>query len=120
MLSKEATNANFIVFGLTRPGLEPTIYRTRGEHANHYATDAVYNFRRMSDKHTKASLSCSVIFRQVFDMYDILFILQRFFFMLVKLSTNHVTVMADSDFLSCNLTEHEIVDYDNTGSVIIT
>jgi hypothetical protein len=40
--------------------------------------------------------------------------------MLVKLSTNHVTVMADSDFLSCNLTEHEIVDYDNTGSVIIT
>ena len=32
---------NFIVFGLTRPGLKPTIYRTRGEHANHYATDAV-------------------------------------------------------------------------------
>jgi hypothetical protein len=25
----------FIVFGLTRPGLEHTIYRTRGEHANH-------------------------------------------------------------------------------------
>ena len=23
-------------------GLEPTIYRTRGEHANHHATDAVY------------------------------------------------------------------------------
>jgi hypothetical protein len=37
----EATNTSFIVFGLTRPGLEPTIYRTRGEHANHYATDAV-------------------------------------------------------------------------------
>jgi hypothetical protein len=31
-----------IVFGLTRTGLNPTIYRTRGEHANHYATDAVY------------------------------------------------------------------------------
>ena len=30
----------FIIFGFTRPGLEPTIYRTRGEHANHYATDA--------------------------------------------------------------------------------
>ena len=30
------------VFGLTRPGLEPTIYRTRGEHvATHYATIAV-------------------------------------------------------------------------------
>ena len=30
-----------LVFGLTRPGLEPTIYRTRCEHANHYATDFV-------------------------------------------------------------------------------
>ena len=34
-------NTNFIIFGLTRPVLEPTIYRTRGEHANYYATDAV-------------------------------------------------------------------------------
>ena len=41
VLSGEATNTNFIVFGLTRPGLEPTIYRTRGEHDNYYATDAV-------------------------------------------------------------------------------
>ena len=38
---KQATNTNFIVLGLTWPGLEPTIYRTRGDHANHYATDAV-------------------------------------------------------------------------------
>ena len=30
-----------LVFVLTRPGLEPIIYRTRGEHANHYATIAV-------------------------------------------------------------------------------
>ena len=29
------------VFGFTRPGLEPTIYRTLDEHANHYDTDAV-------------------------------------------------------------------------------
>jgi hypothetical protein len=29
------------LFGLTRPGFEPTIYHTRGEHANHYTTDAV-------------------------------------------------------------------------------
>jgi hypothetical protein len=36
-----ATNTNFIVFGLTRPGLEPTIYRNRGEQANHYTTEAV-------------------------------------------------------------------------------
>jgi hypothetical protein len=42
MLSGEATNANFIVFGMTRPGLEPAIYRTRDEHATYYATDAVY------------------------------------------------------------------------------
>jgi hypothetical protein len=37
----EATNTNFKVFGLTRPRLEPMIYRTGGEHANHYPTDAV-------------------------------------------------------------------------------
>jgi hypothetical protein len=41
VLSGEATNTNFIVFGLIRLGLEPMIYRTRGEHANHYPTDAV-------------------------------------------------------------------------------
>ena len=37
MLSGGATNTNFIVFGLTRWELEPT----RGEHANHYTTNAV-------------------------------------------------------------------------------
>jgi hypothetical protein len=31
------------VFGLTRPELEPTIYRTRGGHANNYATYAIQN-----------------------------------------------------------------------------
>ena len=41
MFIGEATNTNLIIFGLTRAGLEPTIYRTRGEHANLYATDAV-------------------------------------------------------------------------------
>jgi hypothetical protein len=41
VLSREATNTDFIAFGLTRPGLELTIYRTRSEHANHYTTDAV-------------------------------------------------------------------------------
>jgi hypothetical protein len=50
MLSGEATNTNSLFFGLTRPGLESTIYRIRGEHANHYATDAVYveNHRYLS------------------------------------------------------------------------
>jgi hypothetical protein len=43
VLSGETANSNFIVFGLTQPRLEPTIYHTSGEHANHYATDAVEN-----------------------------------------------------------------------------
>jgi hypothetical protein len=30
-----------LVFGLTWPKLEPTIYRTRGKHANNYTTDVV-------------------------------------------------------------------------------
>jgi hypothetical protein len=29
---------NFIVFGLTQVGLEPTTYNTRGGHTNHYTT----------------------------------------------------------------------------------
>jgi len=40
VLGGEATHTNFIVYGLTRPGLEPTIYRTRGEHVYSYTTDA--------------------------------------------------------------------------------
>jgi hypothetical protein len=36
-----STLTNLIVFGLTRPGLEPTIYHTRDEHAIHYTTNAV-------------------------------------------------------------------------------
>jgi hypothetical protein len=32
VLCGEATHINFIAFGLTRSGHEPTIYRTRGEH----------------------------------------------------------------------------------------
>ena len=30
-----------IVFGMTRQGLQPTIYRTRGEHSEQYTTDPV-------------------------------------------------------------------------------
>ena len=40
-LCGKATNTNFLVCSLTRPGLKPTIYHTRGEHTNHYITDAV-------------------------------------------------------------------------------
>jgi hypothetical protein len=35
-----------MVFGLTRSGLEPTIYRTR-EHTNHYTTNAGTFAKRM-------------------------------------------------------------------------
>ena len=34
--SREATNTNFMVFALTRLGVQPTIYYTRDGHANHY------------------------------------------------------------------------------------
>ena len=46
MHSGETTHTNFIVFGLTWPGLEPTIYHTRGEHVNYYTTDAVKFYYR--------------------------------------------------------------------------
>ena len=46
MLSGEEPNTNIIVFGLTGLWLELTIYRTQGEHANHYTTDAVVKDRR--------------------------------------------------------------------------
>jgi hypothetical protein len=36
-------NTNIIVFGLTRSGLEPKIYRTQGEHAEYYTTDVDFN-----------------------------------------------------------------------------
>lgn len=41
MLRGEATNINFIIFGLTRSEHEPTFYSTGDEHANHNTTDAV-------------------------------------------------------------------------------
>ena len=41
VLSGEAANANFIIFGLTQPGLKLTIYHTQGKHANHYTTNVV-------------------------------------------------------------------------------
>jgi hypothetical protein len=41
---KQKTKNCLIFFCLTRPQFVPTIYHTRGEHANHYATDAVPYF----------------------------------------------------------------------------
>jgi len=45
MLSGEATNTNFIVFGLTLLGLEHTIYRSQGEDANDLTTNMVHLIR---------------------------------------------------------------------------
>ena len=68
MLSGEATNTNFIVFGLIQSGLEPMIRSTtQGEHANHYDADAVdknINEIRMKQKRKKQSLTwtrCEVL-----------------------------------------------------------
>jgi hypothetical protein len=52
VLSGEARNTNFIVFGLTRPGLEPTICRTQGKHTNHYS------IRRGKKPEIKNSKTC--------------------------------------------------------------
>jgi len=41
VISGAAANTNFIIAGLTRPALEPMIYHTRGEYANHYTVDSV-------------------------------------------------------------------------------
>ena len=43
MVSGEATHTILIVFGFTRSGLEPTMYRTRDEYAYHYTTGAVFS-----------------------------------------------------------------------------
>jgi hypothetical protein len=39
VFSEDAANPNIIVFEFTQSGLEPTIYRIRGAHANHYTTN---------------------------------------------------------------------------------
>ena len=49
MLSRKAINTNFIAFGWTRQGLEPTIYHTWGIHANHYTTDVAFILQKKDD-----------------------------------------------------------------------
>ena len=66
MLSGETTNTNFIVFDLTPSGLEPTIYHIRGEHANHYAIDAV---RATFNKSLLEGIVSSDVWRQMYHMF---------------------------------------------------
>ena len=60
VLNGEATNTNVIVLGLTRSGLEPTIYRTRGEHANHYTINAVQIIIDTRYNVCKVCLTCNL------------------------------------------------------------
>ena len=48
VLSGKAANTNCIVFCSTRPESEPTIYRTRGKHANQDTTDAIEMYPMMT------------------------------------------------------------------------
>ena len=41
LLNAETANINFIVLGLTRSGLDPTIYPTHSKHTNHYIIGVV-------------------------------------------------------------------------------
>ena len=69
---RKTTDTNFIVFDLIRSGLEPTIYRIRGEHANHYTIDAVF----------QKNIEIKCLIEQ---LENILFsILKRLFFNLLK------------------------------------
>jgi hypothetical protein len=43
---------------LTRPGLEPTIYRTPGEHANHYVTDVVVTKLKLYTEYGEIYIIC--------------------------------------------------------------
>jgi len=64
MISGEATNTNFKVFGLTRLGLESMIYRTQGKHANHNTTDAV-NSKYITNT-DKPNENVQIIYYQLF------------------------------------------------------
>ena len=56
---------NFVIFGLTRSGLQTRIYHTRGDHVNHYTTDAVDDFFfykvKISTKYEKIILKLFVL-----------------------------------------------------------
>jgi len=73
ILSREATNTHFIVFGLTQPVLEPTIYHTRGVQSNqfYYTTDAVevYYKRKYIRQHIINVLVCAIYMTANIYMY---------------------------------------------------
>jgi hypothetical protein len=67
MLGREATNTNFIVFGMTRQRLEPMIYCTQLEHANPYLL--IWFITQAWWSSTKRfSLSCHQIFLTILQL----------------------------------------------------
>ena len=68
VLSGEARNTNLIIFGLTQPGPESTIYHSRGKNANNYVTDVGFLILRF----LCSVLSTIICFRVILRM-DIVF-----------------------------------------------
>jgi hypothetical protein len=65
-----------LFFGLTRPGLEPAIYHTRGEYANYYTTDAVvYIWNVILHAHTSRE--------DIRGIYDILHLKPSHYFVII-------------------------------------
>ena len=87
MLREEATHTNFISFGLTRPGIEPTIYNTRCENANHYTTDAFLYQNMINDTFTAGQIC----------------------FSLARLSSSHVLTLLYTIHSDCDYTLEGIV-----------
>jgi hypothetical protein len=56
LLSRVATHTNFIIFGLIRLGLDPTMYRNRGKPFNHYTADMISIFSCLSKAMTWISI----------------------------------------------------------------
>jgi hypothetical protein len=68
ILRRESTNTNCIVFGLTIPVLETTIYHTQGEHTNYYTTEAVHThtYNISITKHGITWLNEAIFFNYLF------------------------------------------------------
>ena len=79
VLRGEAANTNFIVYGLTRRGLaEPTIHLTRGEHSNHYTTDAISVLRIAAADHLKILLISLSLDFQIYFLFSISILAWRY------------------------------------------
>ena len=73
MLSCERKTIN-LVFGLSRSGLEPTIYRTGSEHSYYYTTDAVHyldnKLWKIKTKQKQIDIALSLVSNHITFFYD--------------------------------------------------